>query len=269
MLKERLLTALVAGSALLAGLIFLNTTGVAVLLGAVTLLAAFEWSSLVHPGSATGLAFTLLTAILGIASLALPLAVVVAVGLAWWAWALGEVFVFRDRASPLWRQAPIKWLAGLLVLVPAWRGCFALKSQDPTHHSLLIWLLVMVWVADSVAYFAGRAFGRHKLAPLVSPGKTVEGALAGVAGSAAVGAAGAWWLGVLQLGIGGGVLLGLAVGTLSIVGDLLESKAKRLAQVKDSGRWLPGHGGVLDRIDALTAAVPLFVWTMRDLGVLR
>ncbi len=269
MLKERLLTALVAGSALLAGLMFLNPVGVGVLLGAVTLLAAFEWSSLTRPGTAAGLAFTLLTAVVGVVSLVLPLGFVVAAALAWWAWAAGEVFVFRDRASLLWRQAPIKWLAGLLILVPTWRGCFALVTQDPTHHDLLIWLFTMVWVGDSAAYFAGRAFGRHKLAPLVSPGKTVEGAVAGIAGAAVVGGTGAWWLGVLQLGMGGGVVLGVAIGMLSIVGDLLESKAKRLASVKDSGRWLPGHGGVLDRIDALTAAVPLFVWTMRDLGVLR
>ncbi len=269
MLKERLLTALVAGSLLLAGLIFLNTLGVAVLLGAVTLLAAFEWSSLVRPGRATGLAYVAVTAIVGVASLALPLVVIVAAALVWWTWAAGEVFVFRDRASPLWQPATLRWLAGLLVLVPAWRGCLALKTQDPSHPGLLIWLLAMVWAADSVAYFAGRAFGRRKLAPLVSPGKTVEGALGGVAGAALIGAAGAWWLALPPLGPGDGVLLGGAVAMLSIVGDLLESKAKRLAAVKDSGRWLPGHGGVLDRIDALTAAVPLFVWTMRDLGVLR
>ncbi len=269
MLKERLLTALVAGSLLLAGLIFLNSLDVAILLGAVTLLAAFEWSSLVHPGMAVGLAYTALTAIVGVASLAVPLVVVVAAALVWWAWAAGEVFVFRDRASPLWQLTALKWLVGLLVLVPAWRGCLALKMQDPSHPGFLIWLLAMVWAADSVAYFAGRAFGRRKLAPLVSPGKTMEGALGGVAGAAVAGGAGAWWLGVLPLGIGGGALLGVAIAMLSIVGDLLESKAKRSALVKDSGRWLPGHGGVLDRIDALTAAAPLFVWTMRDLGVLR
>ncbi len=267
MLKERLLTALIAGSAALAGLWFLDTAGVAVLLGAVTLLAAFEWSALVRRGWAAGLAFTALTALLGAASLVLPLTVVLGAALAWWVWAAGEVFWLRDRTSPLWRHMPVQWLAGVLVLVPAWRGCLVLKAQDPAHPSLLIWLLVMVWTADSAAYFAGRALGRRRLAPLVSPGKTVEGAIAGLAGAAAVGGAGAWWLGLPGLGWAGGVALGVAVAAASVVGDLLESKAKRMAAVKDSGRWLPGHGGFLDRIDAMTAAVPVFVWTMRYLGV--
>ena len=267
MLKERLLTALFAGAAVLAGLWFLNTAGVGILLGAVTLLAAFEWSGLVTRRPAARLAFPALAALLGWASLLLPLSAVMAVAILWWVWAAGEVFVFRDRVSPVWRHAPVKYLSGFLVLVPAWRGCVALKAQDPLHPALLIWLLAMVWTADSVAYFAVRAFGRRRLAPLVSPGKTVEGALAGVAGAAIIGGIGASWLGVVGLSAGRGALLGVAVAMASIVGDLLESKAKRLAAVKDSGHLLPGHGGILDRIDALTAAVPLFVWTMRYLGV--
>ena len=267
MLKERLLTALLAGALLLAGLWFLNTAGVGVLLGAVTLLAAFEWSGLAARRPVARFAFPALVAFLGLASLLLPLAAVMAAAILWWVWAAGEVFVFRDRASPVWRHAPVKCLSGVLILVPAWRGCLALKAQDPSRPMLLIWLLAMVWTADSAAYFAGRAFGRHRLAPFVSPGKTVEGAVAGIAGAAIIGGIGASWLALSGLPAGRGALLGAAVAVASIVGDLLESKAKRLAAVKDSGRLLPGHGGILDRIDALTAAVPLFVWTMRYLGV--
>ncbi|WP_298137916.1 phosphatidate cytidylyltransferase [Acidiferrobacter sp.] len=267
MLKERLLTALLAGVALLVGLWFLNTIGVAVLLGVVTLLAAFEWAALVGLGSRTRLVFVVLILFLGLASLRLSLSAVILAAIVWWVWAAGEVFVFRDQVSPLWRYAPVKYLSGALVLVPAWRGCVALKSQDPSRPALLIWLLIMVWTADSVAYFAGRALGRHRLAPRVSPGKSVEGALAGIMGAAAAGGIGALWVGVSGLTVGTGLVLGVAIAMASIVGDLLESKAKRLAAVKDSGRLLPGHGGILDRIDALTAAIPLFVWTMRYLGV--
>jgi phosphatidate cytidylyltransferase len=266
-LKERLLTALLAGAALLAGLWFLDTAGVGVLLGVVTLLAAYEWSGLTTRRPAARFAFPVLAALFGWASLLLPLSAVMAVAIIWWIWAAGEVFWFCDRVSPVWRYAEVKYLSGLLILVPAWRGCLALKAQDPLRPVLLIWLLAMVWAADSVAYFAGRAFGRRRLAPRVSPGKTVEGALAGIAGAAIIGGIGASWLGISELGTGGGALLGAAVAMASIVGDLLESKAKRLVAVKDSGRLLPGHGGILDRIDALTAAVPLFVWTMRYLGV--
>lgn len=267
MLKTRLLTAILVGSLVVIGLICLNTLGVAVMLGAFTLLAAFEWSSLAHPGLTTGLFFVVVVAVLGAASLHVPLQVVMGVGLAWWVWAAVEVFVFGGKAGPLWRHGVARWLSGVLVLVPTWRGCVALKAQDPVHPGLLLWLLAIVWTADSAAYFAGRRFGRRRLAPLVSPGKTLEGAVGGLIGAMVVGGGGGLFLGLSPATIVGGTALGGLVGVFSVVGDLLESKAKRLAHVKDSGRWLPGHGGILDRIDALTAAVPLFVWGLGWLGV--
>ena len=120
-------------------------------------------------------------------------------------------------------------------------------------------LLVVVWTADTGAWFTGRRFGRTRLAPHVSPGKTWEGVAGGVVAGAATGAAAAWWLGLAWSDL---VPAAVLASGASVVGDLYESVAKRRAGVKDSGRLLPGHGGVLDRIDGLTAAAPVYAVMM-------
>jgi phosphatidate cytidylyltransferase len=122
----------------------------------------------------------------------------------------------------------------------------------------------MAWVGDTCAYFGGRAFGRRKLLPSVSPAKTVEGALSAVVGTVAIGALYAWgvfgiWLNV-PIGPVAGALAGLLVSPVAQIGDLAESLFKREAGVKDSGRLLPGHGGVLDRFDSLFFAIPVVYW---------
>jgi phosphatidate cytidylyltransferase len=134
-----------------------------------------------------------------------------------------------------------------------------LLAADDERPRVLLFLFVLVWVADSAAYFAGSILGRTRLAPHVSPGKTVEGVAGGVLGVVLL----AWLCGTMLWKFEGMLLamwMGLAAVTalFSVVGDLTESKLKRIAGVKDSGRLLPGHGGVLDRIDALTSAVPVF-----------
>jgi phosphatidate cytidylyltransferase len=146
-----------------------------------------------------------------------------------------------------------------MVLLPPWFAAFYLHAHEPERPALLLFVLLLVGFADSFAYFAGHRFGRHKLAPQISPGKTVEGLFGGL--TAALVLALAW--GALVKDLGGWHLLAwlaLALVTMlfSVVGDLAESRVKRLAGVKDSGRILPGHGGVLDRIDAFTAAAPIF-----------
>ena len=144
-------------------------------------------------------------------------------------------------------------LAGWLVLVPAGAALAAVHAR-PGGAALAMTLLAVVWAADSGAWFCGRRFGRTRLAPRVSPGKTWEGAAGGLAAGTAVGAA-AWWLVLPAPGL---LLASVLAAGASVVGDLYESVCKRRAGVKDSGRLLPGHGGLLDRIDGLTAAAPVY-----------
>jgi phosphatidate cytidylyltransferase len=180
----------------------------------------------------------------------------------------GPATVFWILVAPAWlrgqwrpRSPLLIAVVGWLVLIAAWVAVVELQARSPW---LALAAMAIVWVADIAAYFAGRAFGRRKLAPSISPGKTWEGLCGGLAAVALyalalvpfahqAGYAGA----VSALAIGAWLLLALVLAVLSVAGDLFESLQKRHAGVKDSGTLLPGHGGVLDRIDALLAAMPL------------
>jgi phosphatidate cytidylyltransferase len=149
-------------------------------------------------------------------------------------------------------------LMGVLVLVPSWYALTALRAQEQGL-SMLLMLLMLVWGADIGAYVAGKSFGRNKLMPAVSPGKTREGLWGGLAVCALVGAGFSLWLELELPASVYLVLLSVMTGLVSVLGDLLESLFKRERGIKDSGKLLPGHGGVLDRIDSLTAAAPVFL----------
>lgn len=139
--------------------------------------------------------------------------------------------------------------------------------------AFLLLPILAIWAGDTAAYFAGRAWGRTRLAPAASPGKTVVGAVAGLAGSGAVAGLVSWWaladLPVLAVSVGLGLGIGLVVGAVGQIGDLAESVLKREAGAKDSGRLLPGHGGILDRVDALLFAFPATWLLLVAVGVVR
>jgi len=218
---------------------------------------AWEWSRLtglspipLHAAAAAGsLALVLVAG-------AVPEAGFAWVGVAWWLAAFAAVVRFRGPAPGPPR--PALAIAGWLVLVPAGAALAAVHA-GPNGPALAMTLLAVVWASDSGAWFTGRRYGRTPLAPRVSPGKTWEGAAGGLAAATATGAAAAWWLGLSWADLLPAVVL--ASGA-SVVGDLYESMVKRRAGVKDSGRLLPGHGGILDRIDGLTAAAPVFAVVM-------
>ncbi|USR41241.1 phosphatidate cytidylyltransferase [Ectopseudomonas hydrolytica] len=259
MLKQRIITALVLLPIALGGFFLLDGGAFALFIGAVVTLGAWEWARLAgfdaqpqRIAYAAGVA-VLLYGLYLLPALA-PLLLLIAV--LWWAAATLLVLSYPD-SSRYWGGLPGKLLIGLLILLPAWQGLVLLK-QWPQANGLIIAVMVLVWAADIGAYFSGKTFGKRKLAPRVSPGKSWEGLYGGLATSLLitllVGLQQGWGLGSLLLALGGAAVVVL----VSVVGDLTESMFKRQSGIKDSSNLLPGHGGVLDRIDSLTAAIPLF-----------
>lgn len=256
MLKQRIITAVILLPLVLGVLLLGPIWLVQALLAISMLLAAREWAPLAgFTRRGWVFAYSMLAMLLaaaGLVGMRQPgvLLVVLVTACAWWLLALSLI---------IWRPRLPSWLAGcagLLAIVPAWLAVWQLYQDAGYGPQWLVFLLALVWAADVGAYFAGRAFGRHKLAPQVSPGKTWEGLAGGLVLALLVGGAGAWWFAAPLPG----VLALVALAALaSVVGDLTESLFKRRAGVKDSSSLLPGHGGVLDRLDSLLAAAPLFV----------
>ena len=259
MLKTRIVTAVFLATGLLATLFLLPPEGAAAVFAGIVAVAAWEWAGLLQTGSSGRLLY-------GAVSL-LPCVAIyyfgMPEGLLWALW--GAVLPFWLLLVPFWFRR--RWalhadvtgfFVGWLLLIPSWAAMAALHARGPW---LLLAAMGLVWVADIAAYFFGRIFGRHKLAATISPGKTWEGAIGaaatvlvyGLVLAAMTGRLASWdvarWIFTLL-----GLLLLTAV---SILGDLFESLAKRQAGLKDSSGLLPGHGGVLDRIDSLTSTLPL------------
>ncbi|MEW6313231.1 MAG: phosphatidate cytidylyltransferase [Pseudomonadota bacterium] len=257
MLKQRILAALILLPLFLVALFYAPGWAWDGLLLAVIFLGAWEWARLARFGGS--LAAVLLLGVLLECTLLKwqPLLVfpVVSAAGAFWV-VLAPLWLWRRWSL---RQPLILLLLGWMVLVPAWAAMS--MGRDYFGADGLLFLLGAVWLADSAAYFVGRAYGRHKLAPAISPGKTVEGvvgALLAVAIYVLVAVAVAGWPRNLPANMALGLVPLFWVLTLaSVVGDLFESWLKREAGAKDSGALIPGHGGVLDRIDSLTAVLPL------------
>jgi phosphatidate cytidylyltransferase len=278
MLMQRVVTALVLLPFVLGTLWYGSTLVVTAVFGAVALLAAYEWGALTLPRAADGsgdrgarLGYVAAAALVMAAVVLLretPLAWVLAGGtVLWWLLMLRWIAAYPDAHPPRWLQAG----AGLMV-IPGTIAALGLLhgAPGPEHHGplRLLFAFFLVWAADVGAYFAGRAFGARKLAPRVSPGKSWEGVYGGVALSLLI----AGLAGIFLFGVQGGawapfLLLCVAVVLFSIVGDLGESLLKRQVGAKDSGTLLPGHGGLLDRIDSLLAALPALALGLRWLGL--
>ncbi|MDE0691238.1 MAG: phosphatidate cytidylyltransferase [Gammaproteobacteria bacterium] len=255
MLRTRLLTAAVLAPLAIAAVLLLPLVPFAVLMGLVALAAAWEWAALAgldsREGRAGGVALTAASLVMlwlfpGVWDAALLVVV------AFWVGVAGMVLTW-PRALETVRLAPFSLAMSVPALAGAWLAMVLLKAQ-PDGGWIIVWTLALVAIADSGAYFAGRQFGRRRLAPRVSPGKTWEG----LAGGAL---AGMVWSLAAALWLPEGAWLWLVAGIVGIIaavfGDLFESALKRARGVKDSGALLPGHGGVLDRLDASLAALPV------------
>ncbi|HEX7816825.1 phosphatidate cytidylyltransferase [Dyella sp.] len=184
--------------------------------------------------------------------------VMVVVGVAWWIVACQWLRHFAFGASPTRENRLIKLTAGAFVIFPAWVAGLVIRRDDPHGHLWTFLALAIVWAADIGAYFSGRFLGKRKLAPTISPGKTWAGVYGAFVAGALVAGIGGWLLGVHGAKLAGLLVLAVFTVIASIVGDLLESLMKRHASVKDSGALFPGHGGLLDRLDSVFAALPVF-----------
>jgi phosphatidate cytidylyltransferase len=185
--------------------------------------------------------------------------VVIAAGVAWWALALLWLRNLSFAAAPTKDNAALKLLAGEFAVLPAWLALVHLHGGSDFGHAWSLLAVMLVWAADTGAYFVGKRYGTTKLAPRVSPNKTTAGAWGAMLVGGLVALAGGWLLDSRGLALVALFALGLVTVLASILGDLVESLLKRQANVKDSGALFPGHGGLLDRVDSVFSAVPVFV----------
>jgi phosphatidate cytidylyltransferase len=266
MLKTRVITALVLLAFLLPSLFLLPQTYWACLVALFVGVGAWEWGALLRWQATARRIFGLVAALVcvGIA-VAFPAVIGATPGAnlapAWVMMAYGLAALFWFLLVPFWMRA--KWslgsglagvFVGVLVLLPTWLALVQLRVLGP---AVLLSILAVVWVADIAAYFAGRKFGKHKLAPAISPGKTWEGVAGALIGVIIYGLLMRFLHGLAHPALTLWLIALLVVTAVSVIGDLFESMLKRQAGIKDSSNVLPGHGGVLDRIDSLTSTLPI------------
>ena len=260
MLKTRVLTAVIALLLFLAALFYLSPIFWMMLLLTLVVMGSLEWSKLAKLSVAHSTVYLTTTALLGGELLyVLSRAVLVDPYTTAFLWLYVASLAFWTLATPVLLKSnyPIKSpallaLIGWLLLLPTCLALYQLRTISPL---LLLGFMAAIWISDTAAYFAGRAFGKHKLAPHISPGKTWEG-VAGALIAVSIYALTWGYMAGEKIQVTLLLPLLLALTALGIIGDLFESLMKRHAGVKDSGNILPGHGGILDRIDALTSTLP-------------
>ena len=260
MLKQRILTIAVAAPVFIALVLYCPTPIFSYIVLLLLLPAAYEWARLSGLRTAAAcLCYTILCASLILFAIHFPLpegynAWVYLAALCWWLVA-GAWLIAYQRNRFIIRSRVLKLIIGLLTLLPPWFALTELHGTPASGPQWVLLLFLLVWAADIGAYISGKLYGRIKLAPEISPGKTLEGLAGGLIGAAIVVVIASFHFDSPMLPL---TLFGMATAAFSVVGDLFESLMKRMADVKDSGSLLPGHGGVLDRIDSMTIAAPLF-----------
>ncbi|MCW4453314.1 phosphatidate cytidylyltransferase [Flavobacterium sp. MXW15] len=264
MTKTRVIAALIMAPAAICAILLLPTQWLAALAALVFLTGLWEWLKL---SDVEGLPRTILLALNLVLMVLLVWAsagtlvlfqLTTLIGVA--AWLLGLLWLrfFNFGASPGSPARVLKLAAGTLAIVPAWAALVLIHAGGDNGHRWLLAALAIVWAADSGAYFAGRSFGKHKLAPRISPNKTIEGLLGGLLAGLLAALLFGGYAGVDGAHVGWLLLVAAVAVLASVLGDLFESLLKRHAGAKDSGNVIPGHGGVLDRIDGVLAALPVF-----------
>jgi phosphatidate cytidylyltransferase len=273
-LRQRIITALILAPLVILGIFKLPLIGFIIALTAVTLLGFWEWTQFTESNSriaalipaavVTGLSFLFISPdVTSLNQLAAPHYAVLALGFAWWIIASGMAITY-PKTTNLWQGSKaLRHVFGFLTLIPFLWSVIILRasdiSVDPYHGAkLVLYVCFLVWAADSGAYFAGKSMGKRKMAPHVSPNKTIEGLIGGIIAALIVGWLFAGWFDIQFTSPLHMVIITLITVVISVLGDLVESMFKRVSGIKDSSNIIPGHGGILDRIDSLTAAFPVF-----------
>ena len=266
--STRVVTAVLLAPIAIAALLWLPTPWLALAIACLMMSALWELTALAGVDKPLARAAYLVANALLMAALAwgsrgspelVPLKVVSVAGAAWWLVVPLWLAKFEFARSANAGSRALKLLAGSLSVIPAWCALVWLHHEAPVGPRWTLFAVAIVWAADTGAYFVGSRFGKRKLAPRISPGKSWEGLFGGLAASALVAVAAVPLLQVAWPTLPTLLLLVLATVAISVVGDLFESLLKRHADMKDSSHLLPGHGGMLDRIDSLLAALPVFV----------
>lgn len=270
MTRTRLLAALVMAPLAIAAVLLLPTPWLATVSAAAFLIGLWEWLKLAEIDDAIARGVLLVVNLLLMVALVwasrsatggslVLFQLMVMLGVIWWLLAVIWLRHYNFASDHDTHARVFKLAAATLSIIPAWCALALIHASQPHGNRWLLVALMIVWAADSGAYFAGRAFGKHKLSPRISPNKTIEGLIGGIVAGMVVALALAWLFAdasIKQLP----AIAVVAIWTIlfSVVGDLYESLLKRHVGAKDSGALIPGHGGVLDRIDSVLAALPVF-----------
>lgn len=266
MMRTRVLAALVLTPLAIGAVLWLPTPWLALLVAVLVLAGLWEWTRLagladgtLRLGYITANAITLCAITWAAGPGLFVLKVAAIIGVLWWVLALAWLWRFDFAQADKRRYRSLKLLAGSLASVPAWCALVWLHQLPDNGPRWALFALVLVWLADSGAYFVGVRMGKHKLAPRISPNKSWEGLWGGLAGAGLAAIIGYPLLGLSLADLPAFLLLTLVAALMSVAGDLFESLLKRHSGHKDSGRVIPGHGGLLDRLDSLLAALPVFM----------
>lgn len=257
-LTKRIITAIILISLVLAGIFYLPLWAFGIIALILISMGAFEYSELVwgNLNYTNHLVFMVLFFLCTILGVFYIPTLLLCISILWWLLVPHFLVYYTKTAKNLFNNLYSQMIMGILIFTPCLIGL--IKIQENFGPAYLLYILCAVWATDIGAYFTGRAFGKHKLAEHISPKKTIEGLIGGIFFASIVAIIGGFILNFH--GIKWLLLLTLVIIAClwSVIGDLFESMIKRLADVKDSGRLLPGHGGIFDRIDSLTAAIPIF-----------
>lgn len=271
MLKLRVITALILFPLAVSGILFLPNNTFAAFVGFIMLLGAYEWAGFARfPSLAAKLAYVLMLATilfsLSLMSFAIPVKAMIVLSGGFWLLALLLVFKYPSSAG-FWKERPVVIaILGIFLLSITWYAVVAIHAIKEiqlagtilTGPYLLLSSLMLIWAADTGAYFSGKRFGKNKLAPKISPGKSIEGVIGGLLFALFLALLFTLWHGADSSDYLAVIGITIVTVIFSVIGDLMESMFKRQADLKDSGNLLPGHGGILDRIDSITAAGPVF-----------